>query len=242
MSIVHTLRGWVFYLALAFYIIILTVLLLATWPFMSYERRYEVVCRPWAKAVLRLLEAICGVSWTVTGMENMPDVPCVVLAKHQSAWEPFWLGAFLRRPPCFIYKKSLHWIPCLGWALASMNMMAIDRSRGRQAFATFMKCGPEFERRGWWVTLFPEGTRVPPGERVRWKTGGARFACAQGLPVLPVAHNAGVFWPKNSVGKRPGTIRVEVGPLIQTAGRDPHEVTAEVEAWIESRVNAMPRG
>lgn len=142
---------------------------------MSYERRYEAVCRPWAKCVLKLLDVICGVRWRAKGMENMPDIPCVVLVKHQSAWDPFWLGAFLKHPPCFIYKKSLHWIPCLGWALASMNMMAIDRSKGRQAFEQFMRRGPEFEKRGWWVTLFPEGTRVPMGEHVRWKTGGARL-------------------------------------------------------------------
>ena len=232
----HTLRGWIFYLLLALSILWLTAAILITWPFMSYERRYEVVCRPWAKFVLRLLRAVCGVQWRETGMENMPDRPVVVLAKHQSAWDPFWLGAYLKHPPCFIYKRSLNWIPCLGWALASMNMMAIDRSRGRQAFEQFMHRGPEFEKRGWWVTLFPEGTRVPPGEHVRWKTGGARFACTMGLPILPVAHNAGRCWPKNSVAKIPGTIDVVVGPLIETRGRDPHEVTAEVEAWIEAHV------
>ena len=233
MKLLHILRGLVFYVCLAVTIIGLTVGLLATWPFLSYERRYELICRPWSKLVLRLLELTCGVHSRVTGLENMPDGPCVVLVKHQSAWDPFWLGAWLKRPPCFIYKKSLHWIPLLGWALASMRMMAIDRSRGRQAFEQFMARGPELERRGWWVTLFPEGTRVPPGEHVRWKTGGARFACATGLPVLPVAHNAGLCWPKNSVAKVPGTIDVVVGPLIET------KVTAEVEAWIEANVRRM---
>lgn len=236
MKLLHILRGLVFYVCLAVTIVGLTVGLLATWPFLSYERRYELICRPWSKLVLRLLELICGVRSRASGLENMPDGPCVVLVKHQSAWDPFWLGAWLKRPPCFIYKKSLHWIPLLGWALASMRMMAIDRSKGRQAFEQFMARGPELERRGWWVTLFPEGTRVPPGEHVRWKTGGARFACATGLPVLPVAHNAGLCWPKNSVAKVPGMIDVVVGPLIETKGRDPHEVTAEVEAWIEANV------
>lgn len=241
MTFANNLRGWIFYFFLAISIIVLTVLLLCSWPFMSYERRYEAVCRPWAKCVLKLLDVICGVRWRAKGMENMPDIPCVVLVKHQSAWDPFWLGAFLKHPPCFIYKKSLHWIPCLGWALASMNMMAIDRSKGRQAFEQFMRRGPEFEKRGWWVTLFPEGTRVPMGEHVRWKTGGARFSCSAGLPILPIAHNAAICWPKNSVGKCPGVIDVEIGPLIETKGRDPHTVTAEVEAWIEGRVNAMPQ-
>ncbi len=236
MNLVHTLRGWLFYLLLALTIIGLTLVLIATWPFMSYAARYEAICRPWAKLVLRILEVTCGVRSRASGLENMPDRPCVVLVKHQSAWDPFWLGAFLKHPPCFIYKKSLNWIPFLGWALASMRMMAIDRGKGRQAFAQFMERGPEFERRGWWVTLFPEGTRVPLGEHVRWKTGGARFAAAMGLPILPIAHNAGRCWPKNSVAKIPGTIDVVVGPLIETAGRDPHEITAQVEAWIEAHV------
>ena len=138
MSFVHTLRGWIFYLLLAVSIIGLTIGLLVTWPFMTYERRYEAICRPWAKLALWLLKATCGVDVKAEGVENMPDTPVVVLAKHQSAWDPFWLGAYLKHPPCFIYKKSLHWLPFLGWALASMNMMAIDRSKGRQAFEQFM--------------------------------------------------------------------------------------------------------
>lgn len=149
------------------------------------------------------------------------------------------VGPFLARRPSdqsalFLYKRSLNKIPVFGWALWSMEMLAIDRSQGRSAFENFMHRGPEFLKRGWWITLFPEGTRVPPGEHVRYKTGGARFACATGTPILPIAHNAGLFWPKNSIAKRPGVITVEVGPIIETAGRDPHEVTLEVEAWIES--------
>lgn len=224
-----------FYIVLAVAIIVLTVLLLVTKPFLSLEWRYEHICRPWAAAVLELLRVICGVRIEEIGMEHMPSSGSyVVLAKHQSALDPFWLGARLTRPACFLYKKSLNRIPALGWALWSMEMLAIDRSQGRSAFENFMKKGPEVLQRGWWICLFPEGTRVPPGERVAYKTGGARFACSTGTPILPIAHNAGRCWPKNSIAKLPGTIRVSVGPIIQTAGRDPHEVSREVETWIES--------
>ena len=94
-------------------------------------------------------------------------------------------------------------------------------------------------REGFWISLFPEGTRVPPGERVRYKTGGARFACQSGTPIVPVCHNAGHCWPKNSIAKHPGTITVSVGPVIETKGRDPHEVTAEVEKWIEDELERI---
>ena len=237
---IHTLRGWLFYICLAITILWLTFALLVTKPFMGLRDRYECICRPWARFALKLLKITCGVDVKNIGMENMPaDRPVVVLCKHQSAWDPFWLGTFLSRPPCFLYKRSLNWIPFLGWALWSMDMMAIDRSNGRSAFETFMKKGPKFLERGWWITLFPEGTRVPPGQRVRYKTGGARFACTEGVPILPIAHNAGRFWPKNSIAKIPGTITVSVGPLIETAGRDPHEVTREVEAWIEDELSRI---
>ena len=135
-----TLRGFVFYLALAATIIVLTVLLLATKPFLSLDRRYESICRPWAETVLWLLRVICGIRLETQGMENMPaEGGFVVLSKHQSAMDPFLLTAVLKRPACYLYKKSLHWIPCLGWAIWSMDMLAIDRAKGRSAFQSFIK-------------------------------------------------------------------------------------------------------
>ena len=241
MKFLYAVRGWIFYLLLSVTIMALAVAVLpAKLAGCSLRWRYERLCRPWAKLVLRLLKVSCGVDVKAEGMENMPDSgPVVVLSKHQSAWDPFWLGAFLKQPACFLYKRSLHRIPVLGWIFWSMEMLAVDRSKGRTAFEHFMETGPEFLKRGWWICLFPEGTRVPPGEHVRYKTGGARFACATGTPILPVAHTAGTCWPKNSVAKIPGTIRVSVGPLLETRGRDPHEVTAEVEAWIEAEVERL---
>ncbi len=239
----HVLRGWIFYILLAATILVLTAALIASKPFLGMTARYECICRPWAKTALRLLKVVCGVKVENVGMENMPSDgrPLVVLAKHQSAWDPFWLGAFLKQPPCFVYKRSLHWIPFLGWALWTMNWLAIDRSNGRSAYEAFQKRGPDFLRKGWWICLFPEGTRVPPGRRVPYKTGGARFACAAGTAILPIAHNAGLCWPKNSIAKKPGTITVSVGPIIETAGRDPRDVARDVEAWIEAEVERISK-
>lgn len=227
------LRGFIFYVVLIISVIFLALLVLLSTPVTTYTWRYDALCRPWARFILGTLRVVCGVKFRVRGIENMPQhgEPMVVLAKHQSAWDPFWLGAYLAQPACFLYKKSLHWIPFVGWVIWSMHMLAIDRSNGRSSFRNFMEKGPRFLRRGWWICLFPEGTRVAPGKHVRLKTGGARFACANGVPVLPIAHNAGYCWPKNSLAKYPGTITVVIGKPIQTKRREPGEVTKQVDDW-----------
>ena len=240
MKIFLFIRSLAFYVSLAASLIVMTVVLIATMPFADIEWRYNSVCRRWARYILWSLKFFCGVTLRNEGMENMPkDEPVVVLCKHQSAWDPFWLGAYLERPACFLYKRSLHLIPFLGWALWSMDMLAVDRQNGRSAFEDFMQKGPKFIKKGWWICLFPEGTRVPIGHRVKYKTGGARFACSQSIPVLPIAHNAGVVWPKNSFIKYPGEVIVRVGPVIETAGRDPRDVTEDASEWIEAQVEQM---
>ena len=140
----NLLRGWLFYIVLSFSILVLAVCVLCTTPFASVKWRYEAICRPWAKFVLALLRVICGIRLEMKGMENLPpaDTQAVVLMKHQSAWDPFWLGAYLPAPACFIYKRSINWIPVLGWVVCAMDMLAIDRSKGRSAFEAFMKKGP----------------------------------------------------------------------------------------------------
>lgn len=238
---INTLRGWIFYLVLALSIIVMTLLVLTTWPFTSAEWRFRAICRPWCVFVLAALKAVCGLSYRVKGMENVPDAstPVMVLSKHQSAWDPFGLGTVIPQPSCYLYKKSLNRIPFLGWALFAMDMLSIDRKDGRSSFQKFLEKGREKLKRGWWICLFPEGTRCPPGGHVRYKTGGARVACATGTPVLPIAHNAGLFWPKDSIAKRPGVITISIGPLIRPEGLDPLELTAKVEAWIEDELQRL---
>lgn len=237
------IRGFCFYVVLGVTVIFLSLAALLAAPFTNEVWRYEKLCRPWAKFILRTLEVICGVDVKVEGWENMPPATSahVVLAKHQSAWDPFWLGAWLPARASFLYKKSLHWIPVVGWLIWSMNMLAIDRSQGRSAFQNFMAKGPEYLRRGWWICLFPEGTRVPPGESWPLKTGGARFAVAHGVPILPIAHNAGRCWPKNSVAKHPGTITVVIGKPIETVGREPHELTESLRTWFAETEERISR-
>ena len=239
----RTLRGWLFYAAFAVTMVPVALAVLLTAPVMSAARRYDVIIRPWLGLVMKLLRTICGITYEVTGAENIPedDRPVVVLAKHSSAWETLFLPYYLPHRMGFVYKESLHWIPFFGWALKSMGMIAVNREKGVSAYASFLKKGRDFIASGWWVILFPEGTRVAWKSRSRYKSGGARFAVATGVPVLPVAHDAGRLWPRNSIAKTPGVIHVAIGPVIEAAGRDFADVNATVEAWIEGAVADMAR-
>ena len=234
----RAIRSLLFYLVLALTIIPLSLVLILSVPFTASEFRYDGM-RAWGRFMLRSLELICGVKQRVIGMGNCPDGPAVVMCKHQSAWECFWLGSYLPRRGAFIYKKSLDLIPFFGWALKSVGLLSIDRSKGKAAFQSFMERGPEFLKKGWWILIFPEGTRVPPGQHVRYKSGGVRLAVADGTPILPIALDSGLCWPKDSFAKFPGTVTVSIGRPIPTAGRNAHEVNAEVEAWIESETRRL---
>lgn len=235
---VNTVRGFIFYIVLAITVIPVCFIVLILTPFTRAETRYGVM-RAWGRFVITALRVICGVRVQVKGMENCPKGPVVVLSKHQSAWETFWLGAYLPYPGAYVYKESLNRIPFFGWALWSFGLLSIDRSNGRSAFRSLVTKGPAFLKRGWWIILFPEGTRVPPGEHVKFKTGGARLAAATGAPILPVALNSGVCWPKNSIAKIPGTITVSIGKPIPTEGRDLKAVEAEVADWITTESDAL---
>lgn len=137
-------------------------------------------------------------------------------------------------PLVWVLKRELLWIPFFGWGLAVLNPIAINRKAGRHAMHQVVEQGTQRLNAGRWVVVFPEGTRVPPGTRGRYRAGGALLATESGYPVVPVAHNAGEYWAKGQFLKRPGTIRVVVGPLIQSRGRKPEEILAEAQDWIES--------
>ena len=198
--------------------------------------RYKAITL-WARMVIWLARVVVGIRYEVQGLENLPEEPCVVLSKHQSAWET--IAFQLIFPPLsFVLKKNLLYIPFFGWGLALFSPIAIDRAAGREAMKQIEVQGKERLKTGFWVLVFPEGTRMAPGEKGNYQVGGPWLAAKAGVPVLPVAHNAGVCWPKNAFVKQPGVITVIIGPPIPTAGRKPTQVLAETEAWIE---NAMAR-
>jgi len=195
--------------------------------------RYRIISG-WSRLIVWLARIILGIEWRVEGRENLPSRPAVILAKHQSAWETLAFQHIFP-PQVHVLKRELLWIPFFGWGLALMSPIAIDRRRGHSALRFMAKRGQQRLDQGFWVVVFPEGTRVAPGETREYQIGGAWLAAESGAPVVPVAHNAGLVWPRNAFVKRPGMITVRIGPAIDTANRGPQEINGLAEAWIEEQ-------
>ncbi|MCP5153452.1 MAG: 1-acyl-sn-glycerol-3-phosphate acyltransferase [Ectothiorhodospiraceae bacterium] len=201
---------------------------------LPYRLRFHAITR-WNAINLWWLGVTCGLRHEVSGLENAPDRPCIVLCKHQSAWETLALAGYFV-PQAWVVKRELLRIPFFGWGLAALRPIAIDRAAGKDALAQVLEQGRQRLDDGLWVVIFPEGTRTAPGVRRRYRIGGARLAAETGVPVLPIAHNSGDYWPRHSFLKRPGTIRMIVGKPIDPAGRSATEINCEVEEWIEATV------
>jgi 1-acyl-sn-glycerol-3-phosphate acyltransferase len=216
---------------------VFAMLALLSFP-LSPLARYRIISQ-WAKLMLPLLRLVCGIRHEVRGIENIPKEPCIVLCKHQSAWETLALQKIFP-PQVWVLKRELLWIPFFGWALALTSPIAIKRSDGKGAIKQLLKQGKERLAQGFCVVIFPEGTRVPFGQRGRYKIGGAMLAASSGMPVVPVAHNAGRLWGRNAFSKHPGMITMSIGKPIATQGRKAEEVNAEVEAWIENEIQILP--
>jgi 1-acyl-sn-glycerol-3-phosphate acyltransferase len=180
---------------------------------------------------------ICGIRHRVIGRENIPatDAPHVVMSKHSSTWETLSLN-FLFPPLAFVAKRELLRIPFFGWAFALASPITIDRKSGRDAMTQIDVQGRARIEHGFWIVVYPEGTRIKAGTHARYKSGGVRLATALGVPMLPVAHNAGYLWPKGMLGKRSGTITVSIGPPVPVEGDNTQQAMNEVESWIESEV------
>jgi 1-acyl-sn-glycerol-3-phosphate acyltransferase len=204
---------------------------------LPYRARYYVVSR-WCAMVGWLLRVVAGLRYRIEGAENIPRTPCIVFCKHESAWETIILPIHFA-PQTWVLKRELLWLPFFGWGLAMLDPIAINRSTRKTALTQVIEQGRERLARGAWVVVFPEGTRVEPGARMRYKLGGAALAAATGAPVLPIALDSGDYWGRNSFIKYPGTIRVVIGPAIQTAGLTPGEINKQAESWIEKTVDAL---
>lgn len=212
----------------------LTVVLVAGFS----HRLGFAVARAWGRSVMTLARLLCGINCEVEGLEHLPERNTVVMIKHSSAFETIAeLTIFPRQ--CWVLKRELMWIPIFGWALKALRPIAINRAAGRSAVDQVVTQGSERLREGLWVMVFPEGTRSAVGETRRYGMSAVLLAQKNGLPVVPVAHNAGVFWPRRGMFKRPGTVRMIIGRPIDTVGRDVREVNAQVQDWIESRVSEL---
>ncbi|WP_240308061.1 lysophospholipid acyltransferase family protein [Thiohalospira halophila] len=208
---------------------LLAVILLVIRP--RFERRFALISL-WSRLMVHWLRWTCGVRWEVEGRENIPDTPCLVFANHQSTWETIFLQS-LFRPQTWVLKRELLAIPFFGWGLKALEPIAIERGSGRKAIASIIRQGRDRLAAGRWVVVFPEGTRLKPGEQRKWGIGGAALAASSGYPVVPVAHDAGQCWPKGSFLKRSGTIRVRIGPPLASRDREAEAINEEARIWVE---------
>jgi 1-acyl-sn-glycerol-3-phosphate acyltransferase len=231
------LRSILFLLTQAALTVAWSVVSLLTFPLQPFTR-YRVITL-WSRSVIWLAKVICGIGYEVRGLEHLPHRPSIVLAKHQSAWETIAFEVFLP-PQVWVLRRSLLRVPFFGWGLAMMSPIAIDRAAGRQALKQTLEQGRDRLARGFWIIIFPEGTRIAPGQRGKYQVGGAWLAVRTGAPVVPIAHNAGQLWRKNAVLKFPGTITVSIGRPIDPSGLTPGELNRRVEDWIESETLRLP--
>jgi 1-acyl-sn-glycerol-3-phosphate acyltransferase len=213
---------WTFCYAIFF---VLTSLLL---PF----RGRFALARVYAHSVLVVLRWTCGLDYRVEGRENLPAGNHIALIKHASTWETV-AQMVLLPPQVWVLKRELTWLPAFGWSLMLLRSIAVNRGAGGSAVKSVLEQGKARLAEGKWVVIFPEGTRMPPGETRRYGVGGALLAAANGRLIVPVAHDAGYFWPRRGLIKKPGTIRVVIGPPISAVGREPRDVNAEAQEWIE---------
>ena len=207
-----------------------------------YQLRFRIISR-WGHFNIWWLKISCGVGYKVEGLENIPqDTAAIIYVKHESTWETYAMQKFFP-PHAWIMKRELLWLPFFGWGLASLNPIAIDRKSGSRAIHQITRQGTKKLNEGQWVMVFPEGTRVKNGSMKRFGIGGALLAEKSGYPIIPVAHNAGAFWPRGGFLKTPGTIQIVIGEPIQTQGKNHDEINAEAEAWMQStmeRINGHP--
>ena len=231
--LITALRSALFMVLLALATVITLLALVCGFWLSQRTRRLIVV--PYVNVVMFLIRHLLGIRHQIIGAENIPATPCVILSKHQSAWET--LAFQLIFPPqVYVMKRELLWIPFFGWGLAMTSPIAINRSAGREALKQLVKLGKQRLASGLWVVVFPEGTRIAPNQHGKFHIGGAWLASGAKATVLPVAHNAGHFWAKNSMLKHPGTITVSIGQAIDCSHLKPDAVNTQVEAWIKAEM------
>ncbi|MBL0285557.1 MAG: 1-acyl-sn-glycerol-3-phosphate acyltransferase [Zoogloea sp.] len=230
------IRNILFMLALAIFTPLYALIAMACFPF-GPKLRHRII-RGWPHIMAWVVKHVLGIPYRLIGAENIPAGPAIVMSKHMSAWETIMLQDIFP-PMVFVMKREIHKLPFFGWGIAQMPMIAIDRSAGKDALTQVEEQGRDRLGHGFWVTIFPEGTRVAPGSKKRYKAGGSWLAAQTGAPVVPVAHNAGEFWPRNAFLKTPGEVVVSIGPVIETTGLSADEINTRVQTWVEGEMRRL---
>jgi len=227
------LRSLAFWIVFPVSMVIFANLLLFT-VFLSLQTRWRLL-QVWVNFILWWLKVTCKLTHEVQGSEHITPEAGIVFSKHQSTWETIALQQIFP-VQVWVAKRELMWIPFFGWGLAMMKCIHIKRGSGKAAVKQLVTQGSARFKEGIWVIIFPEGTRIPAGQRGRYRIGGAVLAEQSGYPIVPVAHNAGEYWPRRSFIKRPGVIQVRIGAPIDPAGKTAQQLLTEASDWIEDRM------
>jgi len=235
MSALNTLRAIIFYIVYAASVVVHSTLMLCVAAFMPYPKRYRLLML-WNRFAVQWVRVACGVRFSVDGIDNLPAHPVIVISNHQSAWETVYLPT--RFPQlCTLLKRELLRIPFFGWGLALMRPIAIDRDNPREALKQMMSKATRRLEDGCSVLIFPEGTRVLPGTKLRFARGAGQLAANTGAQFVCVAHNAGKYWPIKQLAKKPGTIRVAISPPFDSTGLSAAAITSLAQNWIQSKLD-----
>ena len=205
-------------------------------------KKLYLIAQRWLSLSIDAARVIMGIRYQIHGQDNLPvgdTSPAILLVKHQSTYETFLMPAIMPHPLAYVFKRELLYVPFFGWAIGKLDMIHIDRSQRAKAFAKVVEQGQALLAQGVWVIMFPEGTRIPRGQRGSYKSGGARLAIATGAPVIPVAVTSAKCWPRKAFIKYPGVVDVSIGQPIPSLGRDADELTREVEQWIEAEMQRL---
>jgi len=233
------LRSILYFSYLTLSIISFTIVLITVGLFINFRNRSKIT-NLWGKSNLSALKILCGLDYEVEGLENMPAENCIVMCKHQSAWETIALRGILPPEQSWVLKKELMSVPFFGWGLRMVEPIAIDRKSGRRAAKQIIEQGIRSLEAGRWVVIFPEGTRVAPGERKKYGIGGGLLAEKSGYRILPISHNAGDYWRRRSLVKHPGVIKLRIGQPINVDNMTAAQITRNVEKWVESNIPSSP--
>ena len=234
MQYLGSLAFTAFFLLWTFFYSIFFVIACSMLPF---PRRFALV-RVWSRVLLTVLRWTCRLDYRIEGLESLPAGNHIALWKHSSSWETIAMALVFPRQ-VWVLKRELTWIPFVGWGIRQVHAIAIDRKSGHSAVSQVVAQGKDRLAEGDWIIIFPEGTRMALGQTRRYGVSGALLAAETGKLLVPVAHNAGSFWPRRGLRKKPGTIRVIIGKPVAATGRDPREVNQEIQAWVEATVAQM---
>ncbi len=234
------IRSLIFWFYSVTTIILYSFVCLLSMPFPLTFR--HALIRYYMYVYFYVLKKVCRLDYRIEGRENIPtNNNGIIMCKHSSTWETFFLPQYFHTPAP-LAKRELAWVPFFGWGLAIADPIFINRNDKKTAMQQIIDKGTKCLQQGRSIMVFPEGTRVPFGQSGHYKMGGARLAAATGYPIIPVAHNAGWYWPRRTFIKKPGTITVVIGPMIETKGKKPEEILKLTKDWIETtmtRINGL---